>query len=592
MFGWFSGKKEKKKYEPSQKDKRQAFYDALSPVRQELYRLLPEIHEHNAGVADLILKAMYDSDDAQLKLWLLGKAIPSVPPDLQGRIKNIGKKSGWATVNQIIDAGLSKAHPPFDRLYPGWFETEEDDALLMYFGEGHLLTVAPTGAGKGQGHIIPALLDYKGPVVVLDPKGENYRETAWRRRWCGDVFKWAPFEEETDCFNPLDFVAGYDDARVLAGLLMGAESGKDPFWDRSAKDLLIGLILSVKKSRSSDLQNMREVCRLLAPSKTEYEEFISSLRSAQDERLLETANILEDQSESVRMNIFQTLRAHLDVWRSDEITRATSTTTEDFYPPGILQQQAMHDLQASLNQGERDGPSVHMHEAADGSRTETFVRGGGASVFLIMPPEKIGSYASVMRVILGVFINEITKAVAELERKEGPDTRGHQTPILFLLDELPQLGYMDVLENAIAIARSSRIRLWLFAQALDQLKTIYPKADTLIANCRMKMFFRPADLKTAQYISEHLGQLESLFGEKTWLATPQELMGPDYVDFQICFASGSLPIKSRLRLKYKDPELLDFERQYRPYWDEQDDRKDLSGRLREASKGEAPATDD
>src|SRR4051794_9418605 len=33
---------------------------------------------------------------------------------------------------------------------------------LTYGGDGHLMTVAPTGAGKGVGVIIPALLTYPG----------------------------------------------------------------------------------------------------------------------------------------------------------------------------------------------------------------------------------------------------------------------------------------------------------------------------------------------------------------------------------------------------------------------------------------------
>ena len=47
--------------------------------------------------------------------------------------------------------------------------------------EGHLLTVAPTGAGKGVGCIIPALLHYDGPAIVIDPKGENAAITTRRR---------------------------------------------------------------------------------------------------------------------------------------------------------------------------------------------------------------------------------------------------------------------------------------------------------------------------------------------------------------------------------------------------------------------------
>src|SRR5437763_1904767 len=56
---------------------------------------------------------------------------------------------------------------------------------LTYGGDGHLLTVAPTGAGKGVGAIIPALLSYPGSIIVTDIKGENYQVTARRRREMG-----------------------------------------------------------------------------------------------------------------------------------------------------------------------------------------------------------------------------------------------------------------------------------------------------------------------------------------------------------------------------------------------------------------------
>ena len=44
--------------------------------------------------------------------------------------------------------------------------------------DGHVLTCAPTGAGKGIGAVIPNLLTYPGSAFVLDLKGENYAVTA------------------------------------------------------------------------------------------------------------------------------------------------------------------------------------------------------------------------------------------------------------------------------------------------------------------------------------------------------------------------------------------------------------------------------
>ena len=100
---------------------------------------------------------------------------------------------------------------------------------ILDTGEGHIATVAPTGAGKGTGCIIPALLRYTGPVVVVDPKGENYAVTAERRRKLGqEVILLDPFnitgEETRHRFNPLDLADPssdrfVEDVATLAALI-------------------------------------------------------------------------------------------------------------------------------------------------------------------------------------------------------------------------------------------------------------------------------------------------------------------------------------------------------------------------------------
>jgi hypothetical protein len=72
----------------------------------------------------------------------------------------------------------------------------------------HLLTIAPTGSGKGRGVLIPNILTYCGPALVLDIRGELYQVTARRRRELGhQVVKLDPFrviDDRTDGLNPLD----------------------------------------------------------------------------------------------------------------------------------------------------------------------------------------------------------------------------------------------------------------------------------------------------------------------------------------------------------------------------------------------------
>ena len=57
----------------------------------------------------------------------------------------------------------------------------ETHRILRYDGPAHLLTLAPTRAGKGVGTVIPNLLDALRSVLVVDPKGENARITGCAR---------------------------------------------------------------------------------------------------------------------------------------------------------------------------------------------------------------------------------------------------------------------------------------------------------------------------------------------------------------------------------------------------------------------------
>jgi type IV secretory pathway TraG/TraD family ATPase VirD4 len=208
------------------------------------------------------------------------------------------------------------------------------------------------------------------------------------------------------------------------------------------------------------------------PSDEEFEDMLDAMRTANDEGLLELANSLEKMSEKMRASIQQVARAQLDVWRSEAVERVTSDTTEEWAPEAISTDAYFNEEMA--NHGIPLGGKV-----VEG----TVVQGVTPSIYLIVPPDKIGSYRSVLRVMLGMHLNGAIKA-NQGERDPKP-----LRPYLFIFDELPQLGYMELIENAVAVARSANIRLWLFVQDLAQLRETFPKWIPLrnrrIGGCRV-----------------------------------------------------------------------------------------------------------
>lgn len=93
-------------------------------------------------------------------------------------------------------------------------------AVLRHDRETHTLLVAPTGAGKGVGVVIPNLLTYGGSALVVDVKGENWTKTAGARAALGDqVVRFSPRwpDGRSHRWNPLAYVSD-DPARRVADL--------------------------------------------------------------------------------------------------------------------------------------------------------------------------------------------------------------------------------------------------------------------------------------------------------------------------------------------------------------------------------------
>jgi hypothetical protein len=177
------------------------------------------------------------------------------------------------------DAALKRIEaaklPPFERakaakaLASVWRTAQLADCVPIGLDDDrHFVTVAGARSGKGRSAIIPNLCLYPGSVVVLDPKGENASLTAARRgpgdEWAKglgqEVYVLDPFgvaavpEEVRACLNPLALLDKesplvVDDAALLAeGLIVSADH-RDSHWDETARNFVKGLALHLITTR-------------------------------------------------------------------------------------------------------------------------------------------------------------------------------------------------------------------------------------------------------------------------------------------------------------------------------------------------------
>jgi type IV secretion system protein VirD4 len=90
------------------------------------------------------------------------------------------------------------------------------------------------------------------------------------------------------------------------------------------------------------------------------------------------------------------------------------------------------------------------------------------------------------------------------------DTNEHiQEPrVLIMLEEVAELGALDVLSTAMTLGRGYGLKLYLIAQDLSQLETAWGgKSKTLVANCAIRIASAPNDVATAELLSKMCGMM-------------------------------------------------------------------------------------
>jgi type IV secretion system protein VirD4 len=329
--------------------------------------------------------------------------------------------------------------------FPQLRSTSQSELPIEYKGDGHLMTLAPTGAGKGTGGIIPTLLTYPGSTLTIDVKGENYLVTARRRREMGHrVVVLDPFlvaVTDPDRLNPLDLFtmpggAPDVDSELLADLLCGGMplTGNDRFWETNGKGMLVGLLGLTAEHPEPEKRNLGQMLDYMYDDDVDYTIAVQ-LDTHKFTNMLarqELSAYLQHESEKCRPSVRSTAQCPLKCLGAQTVRDSLSRTT--------------FDLMA-------------------------WYRGDPIDIYIIFPPDKLESHRALLRLILGTLLTILTR------RREMPE---HRT--LLLLDEVAQLGHLPHLKTAMTLLRGYGVQCWTMWQDLSQLKSIYPTEWESILN--------------------------------------------------------------------------------------------------------------
>lgn len=322
--------------------------------------------------------------------------------------------------------------------------------------EAHVMTFAPTGAGKMVSCVTPALLQHEGPAIVLDPKGEIAAVTARRRREMGqEVHVIDPFGVSglaASGFNPLDIVEpgaddAVDEAKLLANSLMPAMTEpKDVFWRSRAVHMLTAATLSAVSDYPPERRNLRTVRDIM-------------------HNLARGAN----RSGSSPTGLSHAIKSrNPDVERINDLMNLGAVETI-----GGIVHTALEGV------GFVQGPLVERSLKASSFRLDDITEGVPMTIYLILPPHMLISHG----VMLQLWLNTLFSAL--MRRRTGP-----ALPTLLMLDEAAQLGSFAPLQAAITLLRGYGVQTWSLWQDVTQLAQHYPFGyRTMLNNCRVLQVF-------------------------------------------------------------------------------------------------------
>lgn len=334
--------------------------------------------------------------------------------------------------------------------------------------EGHLVTVAPTGAGKGVSSIIPALLTWRGPAIVIDPKGENYAVSARRRREMRQrVHVLDPFGV-TDCIqpsalNPFDMLgplrtASVDDMRVLAHAALQRKTfGKnnDPYWDLRASALITEAI---------------HYCIAHLPRPT----------------LNDVREVIETYDENASLDRYGPLPfpAHHEIQKP-------------FMPAGM----ATDRTRICITSTAVDHLAFLTNGAVATSLCKSTIdlkkveRGDPMTIYIVLPPDKLATQSKLLRLWLITLLNALSR------RGMAPEV-----PTLLLVDEAAQLGEVKEISTAITLMRGYGVKVWTFWQDLSQIQTTYPAEwQSILNNSAFHQYFGASTPMAARLLQDYLG---------------------------------------------------------------------------------------
>jgi type IV secretion system protein VirD4 len=349
-----------------------------------------------------------------------------------------------------------------------FFNSRSMKQRLLRVRDGvHLNTVAPAGRGKTVSVLGPNLLSYPGSCVVFDPAGELFALSAAHRAstFGHKLIRLDPYGKcgpGGDAYNVLDQLRAeaadlVELCRDLGDQLVVRKGTEpEPHWSDAACNMIGSFLFLICLCEANPADRTLQALREILSSKDKFERAIWVLQQHEGgstlRRLGDSAAWVQDRERDSVMSVVQ----RNTLWMDTPLVAACMGRST--FNPQVL-------------------------------------RRGRATIYLVLPHDKLSIMQSLIRVWIGSLLRMMTQ-----------DGGTEKNPVVFFLDESAMLGQMRILEEACTQYRKFGVKLWFFWQSLDQMKVCFgERANIILGNMDTQQYFGINDNDTAEAISKRIG---------------------------------------------------------------------------------------
>ena len=384
---------------------------------------------------------------------------------------------------------------------------------------------------------------------------------------CLDPFSVVTDPGDSDIINPLECIIPpriyYDNVydlnpvfdadvtRIAEALVVRQEDEKDPHWNDKAvaviRSLITLAILGKLETPEAGNRTLSAVRAFLLSPADKFQGILESFAEIEDEPLVSRAasEILSMGGDEL-LSVISTTNRHLEFLDTPCVAQILGHNSQPFDPD---------ETQNSFSFDTLNDPTRRM------------------TIYMVIPPHYFTRYSRLARLWITMAIDTITHRAPNLGGAED----SQYPPVLFMLDEMAQLGKMDCIRQAVSLMAEYGMTLWMIIQDLAQLRGLYREDwQTFVANAKVQQYFGINDPTTAKMISEMLGsstftnvtETESTQGQ-FWLHTQttdglnrmdagRNLFTPDEIrrlspDVMLMFVQGVNPFLVQKIKYFEDP---------------------------------------